>query len=91
MSENSGHTRYFSPAQEFKSFLLNDNLKHLLCLISLELILWEEKHTDTVLSLIAKLDAKGLCNLDKKAVTDLNQNTYTVACLSFSVLTCSVL
>ena len=79
-----------SPAKELQSFLLDDNLQHLLCLISGKLILGEEEHADTVLPGLAKLNAQRLCHFLKEFVGDLQHDADTVSGLSLRVLTCAV-
>src|SRR5699024_6767881 len=44
---NGGH---LSPAQELHAFLFHNDLEHLAGLIPLQLVLGEEKHTDSVIS-----------------------------------------
>ena len=45
------------------SFLFYNDLKHLFCLITLQLILWEEEHTYSVFSLLTNRKAEGICDL----------------------------
>ena len=58
LTENIRISRDFSPAKELQPFLFYDNFKHLLGLISLQFILWEEKHTDTVFSFLSQFNSK---------------------------------
>ena len=84
----SGH---FSPAKEVHAFLLHDDLKHLLCLIAFQFILRQEKHSNTIFSLSAKLNSKLFAFFGEKFVGDLNHDTYTVSGLSFCIFTCTML
>ena len=68
MSKDSRIRRNFSPAEEFQSFLLHDDLEHLHCLLTLKLILWEEEHTNTIITFLSKLQAKLLCCLLEELV-----------------------
>ena len=87
MSEDTRIRRNLSPAQEFQSFLLHNDLEHLHCLLTLKLILWKEEHTDTIITFLSKLHAKLVRCLLEKLVRDLKQYTNTVTGLSFCILT----
>ena len=91
MSQYGRYTGNFTPAKEFQPFLLYDDLKHLLRLITFQFILREEEHTDTVFALSSKFNAKRLGYLGKEFVADLYQNTNTVTSLAFCIFTGSVL
>ena len=49
-SQHRRNRRHLSPAQKLHAFLFHNNLEHLAGLIPLQLILGEEKHTDSVIS-----------------------------------------
>ena len=49
-SKDRRHGGNLSPSQELHTLFFYDNLEHLPGLIALQLILGEEKHTDTVIS-----------------------------------------
>ena len=80
-----------SPSQEFHPLLLHDDLKHLLRLIAPQLVLGEEKHTDTVGSLLAQVNTQSRGRLREKAMGNLKQDSHTVAGLSLGILSCPVL
>ena len=91
MSQYIGEGRYFTPAEEFHSFLFHNDLEHLLGLIAAQLFLREEEHTDAVFSLSADIHAQSFGHSGEKFVGDLGQNTDTVTGLAFRILTGSVL
>ena len=83
--------RYLTPAEETESVLLGDDLEHALREGPLQLILREEKHTDTVVALVTQLDALHERRLLKEAVADLQEDADAVADLAARVLTGAVL
>ena len=83
--------RHLTPAEETESVLLGDDLEHTLREGPLQLILREEKHTDTVVALVTQLDALRECHLLKEAVADLQEDADAVADLAARVLTSAVL
>ena len=53
MSEHIRNGRHGPPSKEFQSLFFHDNLKHFLCLVSFQLILWEKEHAYAVFSFSA--------------------------------------
>ena len=43
--------RHFPPSKEFQSFFFDNNFENIFCLIPFQFVLWEEKHSHTVISL----------------------------------------
>ena len=91
MSENLRMGRNLSPSKKSKSFLLYDDLKHLLGLILLQLILGKEEHTNAIFSVLSQCDPKALCHSLKEFMGDLRQNTNTVTGLTFCILSGTML
>ena len=83
--------RYLTPAEETESVLLGDDLEHTLREGPLQLVLREEKHADTVVTLVTKLDPLRECRLLKEAVADLQEDADAIADLAARVLTGAVL
>jgi len=87
VTQNIRLDRYFSPSKEFHTFLLNNDLKHTLCLIALQLILRQEEHSHTIITFPANLNSKGFCLFLKKPVRNLKHDTYSITGLTFCILT----
>ena len=90
----SQHFREYShipPSRKLQSFLLHDDLKHLLRLPLLQFILREKEHADAVLPLAADPDPQRLCHFLHKPVGDLRQDAHAVAGLTLGVLSGPVL
>ena len=83
--------RNFSPAEEIQAFFLYNNFKDIFSLIAFQLILRQEEHPDTVISLAFQVNPQRLTDFLKELMGYLQKNTYTVSGLSFCVLSCSVL
>ena len=83
--------RHFSPPEERKPVLLADDLKHAHRERSLQDICREKEHADTVVALIAELNAHGLRCLLKEGVGNLGENTNAVADFPRRVLACTML
>ena len=91
MSQNRRIVWHLSPTEEFQAFLLHNDFKHFLCLVFLQFILWEKEHSDTVFSFLSDGNAKRLCDLLKKFVRNLRQNSDTVTGFTFCILSCTML
>ena len=91
MSQYIRKSGNFTPAKEFQAFLLHNDLKHFLCLISAKLFLREEEHANTIFSLFADLNSKSLGHSCEKFMRNLGQDTNTVTGLAFCILTSSML
>ena len=82
--------RNFSPAEEIQAFFLYNNFKDIFSLIAFQLILRQEEHPDTVISLAFQVNPQRLTDFLKELMGYLQKNTDTVSGLSFCVLSCSV-
>ena len=82
--------RNLTPSEKFQTFFLKNNLKHLLCLCTFDLVLREEKLCDAIFSLIANLKSLFLTGFLEKFMGNLEKNTYTVTGFAFCILTCAV-
>ena len=82
--------RNLTPSEKFQTFFLKNNLKHLLCLCTFDLVLWEEKLCDAIFSLIANLKSLFLTGFLEKFMGNLEKDTYTVTGFAFCILTCAV-
>ena len=69
----------------------DNNLKHLLCLRTLERILREEEHRDAVIALFANLDAGLRGSLGEEVVGNLQHDADAVTGLTLGVLAGAVL
>ena len=65
---NRGHS---PPSQQLHALLLHNNLKHLACLVALQLILGEEEHADSIFPLSAQKNTEGTAGSGKKLVGNL--------------------
>ena len=83
--------RNLTPSKELQTFFFKDDLKHLLCLCTFDLVLWEEKLCDTVFSLIANFKSLFLTGFFEKFMRNLKKNTYTITGFAFCIFTCTVL
>ncbi len=91
LPENLRMGRHLAPSQKGKTFLLHNDLEHLLCLVFAQLILRKEKHANAVLSLPPKLDSQTFRHLLKEFVRNLGQNSHAVSRLALRILPCPVL
>ena len=82
--------RNLTPSEKFQTFFLKNNLKHLLCLCTFDLVLREEKLCDAIFSLIANLKSLFLTGFLEKFMGNLEKDTYTVTGFAFCILTCAV-
>ena len=82
--------RDLTPSQKFQTFFLKNDLKHLLCLCTFNLMLWEEKLCNAVFSLITNLKSLFLTGFLEKFMGNLEKDTYTVTGFAFCILTCAV-
>ena len=82
--------RNLTPSEKFQTFFLKNNLKHLLCLCTFDLVLREEKLCDAIFSLIANLKSLFLTGFLEKFMGNLEKDTYTVTSFAFCILTCAV-
>ena len=82
--------RNLTPSEKFQTFFLKNDLKHLLCLCTFDLVLREEKLCDAIFSLIANLKSLFLTGFLEKFMGNLEKNTYTVTGFAFCILTCTV-
>ena len=82
--------RNLTPSEKFQTFFLKNDLKHLLCLCTFNLMLWEEKLCNAVFSLITNLKSLFLTGFLEKFMGNLEKNTYTVTGFAFCILTCAV-
>ena len=83
--------RNFTPAKEFESFLFTKSLKHLHGLGPYKFILWEEEHTDTVVSFFPKCYTDFFCFFLEELVGNLHKDSDTVTGFSGRIFTCTVL
>ncbi len=60
-------------------------------MVSGKLVLRKEKHAYAVFPLLSNLYAQRLCYLFEKFMGDLKHDSNSVSCLSFRILTCTVL
>jgi len=91
LSKYIGMRRHLTPAEQLQTFLRHNHLEHLLRLIALQLILREEKHANTKITVSTKLNTERLYCFREKFVGYLQQNADTVSGLSFRILSCTVL
>ncbi len=91
MAEYTGLDWNFSPAKKFKTFFCNNDLKHLLCLISFKFILWEEEHSYTIISFLTKFYSKRLNSFFEEFMRNLKKDTNTITSLSLCIFTCTML
>ena len=82
--------RNLTPSEKFQTFFLKNNLKHLLCLCTFDLVLREEKLCDAIFSLIANLKSLFLTGFLEKFMGNLEKDTYTISGFAFCILTCTV-
>ena len=82
--------RNLTPSEKFQTFFLKNNLKHLLCLCTFDLVLREEKLCDAIFSLIANFKSLFLTGFLEKFMGNLEKDTYTVTGFAFCILTCAV-
>ena len=82
--------RNLTPSEKFQTFFLKNNLKHLLCLCTFDLVLREEKLCDAIFSLIANLKSLFLTGFLEKFMGNLEKDTYTVTGFAFCILTCAM-
>ena len=82
--------RDLTPSKKFQTFFLKNDLKHLLCLCTFNLMLWEEKLCNAVFSLITNLKSLFLTGFLEKFMGNLEKDTYTVTGFAFCILTCAV-
>ena len=83
--------RNFSPSKECHSFLLNDDLKHLLRLTKSQFIIREEEHSDSIFSFFSNIDIGCLTGFAKELMRNLKHDSYTISCLSCCIFTCTML
>ena len=82
--------RYCTPSEKFKTFLGHNDLKHLLGLILSQLIMWKEKHTNTIFPFFTNIKTQFLSHFLKKSVRNLKHNTNTITGLALGILTCTM-
>ena len=84
--------RDFSPAEEFHTVPLDNDLQHLSCLKALQGLLWKEEHSDAVASCRSQiLDFDLLCRFLHQLVGNLHHQSDAVTGFATGVLPGSVL
>ena len=91
MTKNLREDRYCTPSKKLQAFFFHDDLEHLLCLGTFDLLLWEKELGYTVFSLSADIKAFFFTDLLKKFVGDLKKDTDTITGFSFCILTSTML
>ena len=91
MTENLRENRNCTPSQKLQSLFFHDDLEHLLCLGTFDLLLREKELGYTVFSLSTNVKALFFTDLLKKFMGNLKKDTDTIAGFSFCILTSTML
>ena len=89
-AQNRAVGRHFPPSEELHAFLFHDDLKHLFGLLYFQLVIWKEKHADSVFSLSPDSNTRLFTCLFKKFVGNLEHNADTVSGLPGRIFSCPV-
>ena len=91
MSKHLRKYRYRTPSEKLKAFFFYDDLEHLLCLGTFDLMLWEKELGHPVFSFTTDVKALFLTDFFEKFMGDLKKDADAIAGLSFCILTCTML
>ena len=91
MSKNLREYRHCTPSKKLQAFFFHDDLEHLLCLGTFDLMLWEKELGYTIFSLASDLKALFLTDFFEEFMGDLEKDTDAIAGFSFCIFTCTML
>ena len=85
------HSGHCTPSKEFQTFFYHNDLKHFLCLGTLDFLLREKELSNSVLSFPSNLNALFFTGFFEKFMRNLQKDSHTISGFSFCILSCTMI